>query len=823
MTGGGGGHHSHGMNPDADTAARIREAFALARDGAWQRAEAMCHEILAGHFDQPEALLLRAVIEVQTGRVTDGAASVRRSLQGNPSRPAAHALLGDALSRLNRPEEALDSYEAALRFDRNLASAICGRGNALAALRRPLEALASYDEVLALRPDDAEAWCKRGNVLHELGRFDAAVQSYDHALGARPAYADAFNNRGGTLLSLKLAEAALASFDSALAVDAACAEAAYNRGCALGRLERLDESLGAFDHALQLRPDYPEALCGCGDVLQHLQRPGEALHMYSRALQLHGGSAAAAHLRNRLGDCLRVLKRFSEAIECYDEALRLNPDDVEAHHHRGIAILQSERPPEEAVASYARVLQLNPRAEFVPGALFHVRQCLARWPVEHPLAGREQVHRAVLEGLPAAVPFHFLPVTDSARAQLSCAQTYVAHRHPGAGLRWDRAPYRHRRVRVAYVSSDFRRHAVSYLMAGVFERHDRQRVQTVGISLSPEDPSSLGQRVKGSLDRFIDVSHLSDSAVIALLRELEIDIAVDLNGFTDGGRPGIFRGRAAPVQVSYLGFPGTMGAPFMDYILADSFVIPAQHRSSYSEKVVHLPHCFQPGDDRRAGGGRAIERAEADLPADDFVFCCLNNTYKITPSMFDLWMRLLDGVPDSVLWLLAHHDSVRANLRREAANRGVDPGRLLFAARVPYSEYLSRLKLADLFLDTLPFNAGTTAGDALWAGLPLLTCSGEAFASRMAGSLLRAAGVPELIAADLAQYEMIALDLARNRPRLDLLRRRLAENRGAAPFDTDRCRRHLESAYEEMRQRHERGEDPSDFAVSEAAMPPGPP
>jgi predicted O-linked N-acetylglucosamine transferase (SPINDLY family) len=352
-------------------------------------------------------------------------------------------------------------------------------------------------------------------------------------------------------------------------------------------------------------------------------------------------------------------------------------------------------------------------------------------------------------------------------------------------------------------------------MAGVFDLHDAERFEIFGISLAPEDASPIGQRVKNAFSRFFDVSKRSDCEAAALLRELRVDIAVDLGGFTDGSRPGIFQRRAAPIQVNYLGFPGTMGAPFMDYILADSFVIPAEKQTYYSERVVCLPHCFQANDDRRIISERVVGRAVAGLPEAGFVFCCFNNSCKITPAMFTVWMRLLVRAPGSVLWLVARHEAVRNSLRREAAERGVDPTRLVFASRAPYPEYLGRLMLADLFLDTLPFGAGTTASDALWAGLPLLTCVGDAFAARMAGSLLRTMGVPELITFSLSQYESRAVELARDRDELGAIRRRLANNRAGGPlFDTAGFTRHLESAYGEMHRRRLRGEEPQSFAVS---------
>jgi predicted O-linked N-acetylglucosamine transferase (SPINDLY family) len=304
-----------------------------------------------------------------------------------------------------------------------------------------------------------------------------------------------------------------------------------------------------------------------------------------------------------------------------------------------------------------------------------------------------------------------------------------------------------------------------------------------------------------------------------MLRSLEIDIAVDLTGYTDGLRPQIFSLRPAPVQVNYLGYPGTSGAPYMDYIIADEFVIPPELMQYYSEHAVYLPGCYQANDDRRAIEPCRLTRRDAGLPGEGFVFCCFNNSYKINPVMFDLWMRLLHRIAGSVLWLVSARPEVAANLRREARERGVDPGRLVFAGRLPYEEHLQRLQLADIFLDTLPFNGGATVSDALWAGLPVLTCAGRAFAARMAGSLLKSAGIAELVMPGLTEYESMAARLAEQPQLVSDLRRRLRENRRAAPlFDTDLFRRRLESAYVEMWRRCERGEAPASFAVGEAAL-----
>src|SRR5262249_5724845 len=423
----------------------------------------------------------------------------------------------------------------------------------------------------------------------------------------------------------------------------------------------------------------------------------------------------------------------------------------------------------------------------------------------------------VRAGKRASEPFVLIGLSGSAGDQLRCSEIYVRDDSRSASAPiWKGERYRHDRIRVAYLSADFRDHAVCRLLAGVFEQHDHARFETIAVSFGPDGPSEMRSRVQCAFDRFIDVRKNNDRDIANLSRDLEIDIAVDLMGFTKDSRCGIFALRAAPVQVNYLGYPGTMGADYMDYIIADRIVIPDSQRQHYREKVVWLPDTFQANDSMRRMEEHAATRADAGLPETGFVFCWFSNSYKITPPMFDIWMRLLRGVEGSVLWLVGGSPTVERNLRREADVRGVSPDRLVFVARIDYSTYLSRYRLADLFLDTLPFNAGATASDALWAGLPLITCSGEAFASRMAAILLQSIGLPELIAPSLARYETLALELARNRNVLAAAKSKLGRHRNAYPlFDTDRFRRHIEAAYLTMWQRYQRGDPPASFAVED--------
>jgi predicted O-linked N-acetylglucosamine transferase (SPINDLY family) len=376
-----------------------------------------------------------------------------------------------------------------------------------------------------------------------------------------------------------------------------------------------------------------------------------------------------------------------------------------------------------------------------------------------------------------------------------------------------RDSYRHEKLRLAYLSADFQAHATAFLIAELIERHDRSRFEVHAISFGRDDASAMRARLRSAFDRFHDVGAMSHEAIARLIRELEVDVAVDLKGYTQHARPDVLRYRPAPIQVSYLGFPGTMGGDFIDYVIADPIVLPFSEQPFYTEQIVHLPDCYQPNDTKRPTAKATLTRSEAGLAEGAFVFCSFNNNYKINPAVFDVWMRLLAQVPESVLWLLRANETAETNLRAHAQERGIAPTRLIFADRTSLDQHLARHRLADLFLDTLPCNAHTTASDALWAGLPVLTCRGRSFAGRVAASLLQSVGLPELGCTNLADYEALALKLATDPLMLGQLRQRLAQNRAHARlFDIDRYRAHIEAAYRRMWEIRQDG-PPQSFAV----------
>ena len=579
-------------------------------------------------------------------------------------------------------------------------------------------------------------------------------------------------------------------------------------GLALQLLGRAGEALTDFDAALALKPDNALTLLYRGNLLLEAGRPADALASYDRLLTVAPGYDEAWF---RHGSALWLLDRFEDALASYRQALVINPSRFGAAFNSGTALLKLERY-DEALAAFEKAAALAPGHRYLPGAIAGAVSggCdLARWE-----DARVGVVAAVKNRSGVIAPLTFLPYCDDGALRRACSTAFAADQAQATAALWTGERYSHDRIRLAYLSSDFHQHATAELIAGMIESHDRAQFEVTAISFSRDDASPMRARIVKAFDRFEDVRALSDADVAGWLRAQEIDIAVDLKVHTEGARAGILAQRPCPVQVNYLGYPGTIGAPWLDYIIGDAVVLPFSDQDFYSEKIVHLSHCYQANDAKRAIAEQGPSRAQAGLPDGAFVFCCFNAAWKITPAIFDVWMRLLKAVPHSVLWLLEDNATMVRNLRAAASAHGVDAVRLVFAARAEPAMHLARHRLADLFLDTLPYGAHTTASDALWTGLPLLTCLGQQFDGRVAASLLQTIGVPELVTASLAEYETLAAVLAHNPQMLAGLRARLAANRLTSPlYDTARFTRSIEAAYRRMMEISHQGRKPESFTL----------
>lgn len=685
--------------------------------------------------------------------------------------------------RLGDHENASSLVERAVSIEPSNADFLNSRGVILQQLGRLDDALASFETALLIEPRHPQALYNRGIVLRATNRLEEALASYDLALAARPNYAEALVNKGNVLQALKRFDDALASYDRALAENPSLAIGLVNRGVTLQALNRPDEALASCDKALAIQPDHPGALLNRGIALETLDRAAEALASYERALRIQPRSKT---LLAKYGDSLQDLGRVDEAISAYRSILAMPIAGVEEkalHDRTAVEVLWCQR----KLCAWDGLTESNARAE-----------------------------QSLRAGAATPNPFVSLCVFDDPEIQFECARRYWTDlRHASVKALATASPAVDR-IRVGYFSSDFCDHPTSHLLAGVCEAHDRSRFEIRGYSFGPDDQSATRARLTRAFNEFVDVRALSDVELAERIAQDEVHILVDLNGYTKRNRAQVLEFRPAPICVHYLGYPGTLGSPCVDYLIADSFLISPDAERFFSEAIVRLPGCYQANDDKRQIPDLGQTRRDAGLPDDAFVFCCFNRPYKITPEVFDVWMRILGSIPRSVLWLLSDSERIESNLRGEATRRGVDARRLVFAPRVPSGEHLGRHRFADLFLDTWPVCAHTTASDALWAGLPVLAYPRRTPISRVSGSLLTAIGLPELIAPSSAAYEAVATALARDPGALETLRRRLATNRGTASlFQTRRFCRNLEGAFEQMWDTFRKGEAPHGFAVEE--------
>jgi predicted O-linked N-acetylglucosamine transferase (SPINDLY family) len=709
----------------------------------------------------------------QAGRLAEAERLYRQALDADEdSYPALH-LMGVLRLQQGRAAEALTYIQRALGVQPNTPETLANYGIALEAAGRYAEALEAFEKVVNLDSNDSRAWNNRGALLSKVHRNEEALADLDRAVALDPLYTDAWMNRGATLMAVS----------------------------------RMEDALECFDRVLRLRPDHLEARNSRGLALQAMGQAGHSLAEFDRVLKEKPNHLRA--LINR-ATVLGAMGRVDEELQGYDRALEAQPDMAEALIGRAYGLRTQKKDLAGAIAAQERAVVIQPDYPYARGDLVHMKMLAADW---RDLAGELAVlNQGVHEGKRVVNPYVYQGLSSSPADLLASAKIYTQDKYPPVPFPRQRRR-QHGKIRLGYLSSDFRAQATMHLSAGLFEHHDRSRFEVIGFDNSPEDGSPMRRRVIAAFDKFVPIQTLSDRAAGHLVAADEIDILVNLNGYFGTPRMGVCAHRPALLQVNYLGFPGSLGAEYMDYILADAEVIPGGEEQFYSEKVVRLPNSYQINDALRPRPAPTT-RAAHGLKETDFVFCHFNYSYKLTPGIFAVWLRLLDSVPSSVLWLLESNPLFAANLRREAERAGIDPARLIFAPPIETAAHLSRLALGDLFLDSLPCNAHTTASDALWAGLPLITCRGTAFAGRVAASLLHAVGLPELVTNSLDEYESLALALANDRKLLQSYRDRLTRDPTQLDlFDTARTTRQIEMAYETMMARWNKDELPESFSV----------
>ena len=673
-----------------------------------------------------------------------------------------------------------------------------------------LEAKKIFDSLIKDFPHSFEINHYLGSVSAQLGQFEYGIELLSKAITLESTHSATYSNLGNALCQLKQFEKAIENYSKAIQISPLDPIFHFNMGNALVEVKRYEDALESFSKAIDLKPDYSGALFNRGDTLIKLNQLEAAIESFNAVIEIEPQSAIAFFNK---GNALLSLKQFHAAAANFTMAISLRPDFAEAYHNAGV-VMADLRQPDAANISYLKALEINPNLDFLFGTCLHNKMMLCDW--SHLAEGLNYYESAIADHKKISLPFAAVTLLDNPNLQFKAAKVFNDTKYPRTKTLGEiKKNKSDGKIRVAYYSADFFKHATSYLIAQLFELHDKDSFEFYGFSFGLNIKDEMQTRVAAAFTKFIDVSTKSSIEVAKLSRELKIDIAIDLKGYTKDNRTEIFALGCAPIQVNYLGYPGTMASDYIQYIIADKILVPENLQSFYSEKIVYLPNSYQVNDSKRKIASKILNKKDFGLPEDGFIFCCFNNNYKITPEVFNTWMRIIKSVDGSVLWLLEDNPTASRNLIREAEARGVSGERLIFGGRLEVDDHLARHQLADLFLDTLPCNAHTTASDALWTGLPVLTCLGNSFAGRVAASLLAALDLQGLITNDLSDYEELAIKLATQPDMLQKIKTELNANKLKKPlFDTKLFAKEIETAYKLIYKRHQEGLEPDHIYVA---------
>ncbi|WP_130469812.1 tetratricopeptide repeat protein [Candidatus Magnetaquicoccus inordinatus] len=806
-------HHRRQPSPEEQPSVTpidiLQQALALHQSNQLGEAEKLYRQILADNPNHPAACHLYGYLLHQQGDNENAAEWIRKAVVLQADEPLFRNNLGTVLLAMGERQEAVECYRQALAIQPHFAMTLCNLGNVLYDMGETDEALQLYRTAIREQPDFYAAYNSLGNALQKEGNFHEAITVYQQGLRVNPHYPEAYNNMAAALQALQRLDEAIAACRQALEIKPDYPEAYRNLGNILLMQGRSDEAIASYRQALQIYPGYRDAHNNLGNALLGQGKLQEAAASYRQALAI---SPDLYEAHNNLGIALQEQGQLEEAIACYRQAIALKADYGGALGNLGVALIDQGRL-DEAIACYEQAVAAAPDEANHQSALLHQMLHLCDWRQFH--SRYEQMIRTFLAHDKECNPFVFLSLPTTPEEQRLCASRFIQHRHPtarnlSAGRSFAATPPR---LKIGYLSSDYQNHPVAFLTAELFELHDRSRFEITAYSYGSDDGREMRRRIMAASDHFVDLRPLTYEQAAQRIADDGIHILIELNGFTKDARLQIPAMRPAPIQISWLGYLGSSGSPFIDYILTDSFITPEGYERDFSEKVLRLPECFQPNDRQRTIAPTPT-RAQRGLPEQGFLFASFNKSYKFNPDTFAVWMRLLQRTPGSLLWLVASNAWVEENLCRQAEAHGVARQRLFFAPKMELAEYLANYRLVDLVLDTYPYNSGTTASNALWAGCPMLTCSGKTFVSRQAGSLLTHVGLGELVTHSLEEYEELALQLAHDPERLLSLRQRLQKNLASAPlFDSPRFTRHLELAYQTVWQRFSSGAAPEHLTI----------
>ena len=725
-----------------------------------------------------------------------------------PNVPILFNLVGLCYKALGQFESSVKMFKTAVDLKPDYAEALNNLGDLLKHLGQLNNALISYEKAINANPNFLEAHNNLGITLNELGLYEDAIKSYYKAITINPSFAEVFNNLGNAQRKLGQIDDAINSYAKAIYINENFLEGYFNLGETLRQNKQLEASILKLNRAISLNPKYAKAHNSLGLCFAVLGEMSSAIDSFKEAINIDPKYAEAHY---SLGNTLNMIGDVEAGINCLLRAIEINPNFAEAYKSLGNSYKKIKQK-ELSLEYFEKAMSINSDLDYIVGDILNLKMHLCDWTniknLINKLIKRININDKVIR------PFYLFSLADDPNLEIKAHKIYSNDKFPKSDLLPQIKHYpKHKKIRIGYFSGDFREHPVSTLTAGLYENHDRDFFEIHAFSYGPDTNDEMNLRIKAGVDYFHEVQMKPHKDIVLLSRSLEIDIAVDLGGYTAGAKTDIFAMSAAPIQLSYIGFLGTMGADYYDYLISDITIIPEDSQKYYSEKIIYLPY-FQANDSKQSYSIRNYSREDIGLPEKGFVFCCFNNTYKFTPSSFDSWCRILKAVNNSVLLLYASNKAAEKNLTKEIAQRGIDSKRIIFGEHLPLEEYLGRYRVVDLFLDTNPYNAGTTSSDAMRMGLPVITLQGKSFSSRMGASILKAINMPELIASNQNEYESMAIELATNSKKMKEVKEKLSNNIKTAPlFNTAMFTKHLESAYKTIYERHHDGLRPEHIYV----------
>ena len=720
----------------------------------------------------------------------------------------AHKNLGIALRDLGKMDKAIESLKNAISAEPKYVDAYYNLAITFKEQGQLHDAVKSYQKAIEINPNFAQAYNNLGNVYKDLEHHDEAIQSYQKAIEINPNIAEAHNNLGNVFKDLAHHDEAIQSYQKAIEINSQFSEAYYNLGATMRQLRQIDSAVKSLKKAISIKPDYAEAYNNLGSCFTLLGQMNSSIEFYEKAIELKPNYAEAY---NSLGNTLNILGKVNVGIKYFEKAIEINPNFAEAYNSLGNAYKKTKQR-DKSLTYFKKAMELKPNMDFILGDILNSKMHLCEWNDMQKML--DNIRTKIINNEKVIDSFNLMGLIDDAALQRTASEIRVNRDYPRSKILPQINLYpKHSKIRIGYFSADFREHPVGFLTAELYELHDRDHFEVHAFSFGPDTQDELNLRIKEGVDHFHNVRSMSHKEIVEYARSLQIDIAVDLGGLTAESRTDVFAMSAAPIQLSYIGYLGTMGADYYDYLIADPVMIPKESQKYYAEKIVYLPS-FQVNDSKDLPPEITLTRKDVGLPEEGFVFCCFNNTYKFTPTTFDSWARILKQVDNSVLIIYANNEVSKANLTKEIVKRGVQAERLIFGGNLERANYLARYRVVDLFLDTHPYNAGTTASDALKMGLPMITYLGHSYQARMGASIVNALNLPELITNSLEEYEALAIELAINPDKLKAIKEKLVANLSTAPlYDTKLFTKNLESAYTQMYERHHKGLKPDHIYV----------